>query len=228
MAQHGGISIPERGAPYDPIHSDHFMDFDAFLEFGDAEERWELIAGLPALPVRRNIGSNRMATHLSRVFRDLYSKSDEWDAWGFGAMVRIDDFNALIPSLLIEPRPKRAREWLICDPVLVVEASYGCETDRAALHERRAMYLSPTRQPRIEEYIVLIDSGPPRDVDGGHTPMNFVPFAGRMYVGASRARTVYRFRHGGQISRFSGDDEVELQSIGLTMRADDFFPGERD
>jgi len=218
------IAVPETGDSYEPIHTGRFMDFEDFLDFGDAEERWEFIGGLPVVPRSKTIGTSRMQTHLNRLLHEQVEKAAaSFDVWGYGAMVRIDDFNALLPSVLVEPRPEQRREWLICDPALVIEASFGCERDRAVLHERRAMYLSPGRMPPVAEYVAVIDSGPP-DLHRDHRPlMNFRPFTGRTYTAASRARRVYRFRPGGQLDRFEGDEPVELTSIELTLPAEAFF-----
>ena len=221
------ILIPKTHDPYEPLHTDRFMDFEDFLDFGDAEERWELVGGLPTVPKGNTIGAGRMSMNLLRLFYDRYERDDDaFDFWSHGALVRIDDFNALSPTALIEPKPPERREWLICDPVLVMEVSFGCERDREILHERRAMFLNPARRPAVQEYLAIIDSGPPEMHRDRRPLMNFVPFAGRMSTAASRARRVYRFRPGGQVDRFTGSDVVELESIGLSLPASTFFADE--
>lgn len=188
MAVKDGTLIPETGDAYEPLHVDRFMDFEDFLNFGDEEERWELVGGLPAVPQLRGLGLGRMATHLQFMLKEaLDGQGSAFDVWGYGAMVRIDDFNALLPSVLVEPRPEPRREWLICDPVLVIEASWGVGPDRPVLHERRDRYMTPGRTPPIQEYLAVIDSGPVPEKDEGRPPMNFVPFAGRMYTATSRS-----------------------------------------
>lgn len=220
------ILIPEPGDPYEPVLARGLMSTAQFLKFGEDEERWELIYGLPALPERKSHGTLRLEGHLRRLLHDRVPAS--LNVWGPGALVLIDDETVLSPSVLAEPRSSDIREVLICDPVLIIEASFGGARDRAILHDRRARFLARDRVSPIVEYLAVIDSGPVNSNDtegvGDDGLWNFVPGTGRRWAPASRSRRVYRFDRAGNVERFSGSDLVHLISIDQTIPVSELFP----
>lgn len=64
------------GDVFDPMHVVDPMTFDEFLDYGDAEERWELIDGWPVVPRTRSIKSSQLATHVAHLLRVSTEKSD--------------------------------------------------------------------------------------------------------------------------------------------------------
>jgi len=184
------MRIPQEMARYDPIYSDQALTFDEYLDFGDAEERWELVAGYPVAPRLRGAQAVGMASHANQLLSMRRSDESETQVSGYGTLVQIDERNALFPAACVADRVNHKGLALVRNPLLVVEVAWGGIDERAVLHERRALYQLGAGHDSRLEYVAIVATGSEEHRPLKGTLVNFLPFSGRRYIPASPANTV--------------------------------------
>lgn len=127
-----------------------FGEFVAFLDTRPDDEKWELVEGRPVLnptPVRRH-----QIVVKNVLFALESSAIAERPAWEVlpGLGVQVDDFNALVPDVLV--RPKDSLEGSFCDDIL---AAFEVLSPATASRDRKWKRLVYAALPSLQHYVIV-------------------------------------------------------------------------
>ena len=127
-----------------------FGEFVAFLDTRPDDEKWELVEGRPVLspsPVYRH---QMVVGNLIEVLR--MSLRGKMDAWAVipGIGVKVDEFNAPVPDVMV--RPRDSLEGSFCDDMLVAFEVLSPGTERRDRKWKRQVCAA---LPPLQTYVIV-------------------------------------------------------------------------